>query len=58
MDETAKPSARLEHLVVLAASLLLLVWYAKNQLIFTLLFFYQLLRLWAPGLIPDFGPPG
>lgn len=58
MNETAEQPGRLQHLVVLAASLLILVWYAKNQLIFTLLFFYQLLRFWAPGLVPDFGPPG
>jgi hypothetical protein len=47
-----------ERRAVLIASALLLLWYAKNQVLLTLLFYYQLARLWFPGLIPDFGPPG
>lgn len=44
--------------LLLLASFVLLVWYANNQLLYTLRFGYQLLRFLAPGLVPDFGPPG
>ena len=44
----------LEHWVVLAASLVLVVWYANPQLIYSLRFAYEVARFLFPGLIPNF----
>lgn len=44
--------------VMLAASLALLVWYAQAQLVYSLYFLYQLGRAFLPGLVPDVGAPG
>jgi hypothetical protein len=43
---------------MLVASLALGVWYANNQLLFSLYFLYQVGRTFFPALVPDFGAPG
>lgn len=43
----------LEHWVVLAASLVMVVWYANPQIVYTLRFAYELARFLFPGLIPN-----
>jgi hypothetical protein len=41
---------------LLAASALLMVWYAYPQFIFSLYPLYELVRLLLPGLLPDVAP--
>ncbi len=49
---------RLVPWMMLAASVALGVWYAKNQLLFSLHFLYQIARAFFPTMVPDFGAPG
>jgi hypothetical protein len=56
MSSAKKALSRMEFCGLLAASALLMAWYAYPQILFALYPPYELLRLVLPGLLPDLAP--
>ena len=56
MSPARKVLSKLEIWGLLAASALLMAWYAYPQFIFSLYPLYELVRLVFPGLLPDVAP--
>lgn len=52
MSSTMDRRRRIEHWIVIVASVACTAWYAKGQLLFTLYFGYQLARFWFPQWLP------
>ena len=50
-----KPITRAEAYTLLVASLLLALWYATPQLLYSFYPLYEFARLLAPGLLPSVG---
>jgi hypothetical protein len=58
MSSKMDSTRRLEACLVLAASILCTLWYAKGQLLFTLYFGYQVLQFLIPQWFPQVGAAG
>jgi len=56
MSPAERALSKLEIWGLLAASALLMAWYAYPQFIFSLYPLYELVRLLLPGLLPDVAP--
>jgi hypothetical protein len=56
MSPAKKALSKLEVLGLLAASALLMAWYACPQFLFSLYPLYEVVRLLLPGLLPDVAP--
>ena len=56
MSPAKKALSKLEVLGLLAASALLMAWYAYPQFLFSLYPLYEVVRLLLPGLLPDVAP--
>ena len=56
MSSARKALSRLEFWGLLAASALLMAWYAYPQLLFALYPPYELVRMLIPGWLPDLAP--
>jgi len=50
-----KPIARAEAYTLLAASIVLAIWYATPQLFYSFYSLYEFARLLAPGLLTNLG---
>jgi len=46
-----------EAWLVLISMILVTLWYASNQLLYSLYFTYQIARGLFPGIVPDVGSP-
>lgn len=55
MSSTMGHKRRLEHWIMIAASMAFTLWYAKGQLLYTLHFGYELVRVWFPQWLPSVG---
>jgi hypothetical protein len=57
MWSKSRARIRREGWLVLAFMVVATLWYASNQLLYSLYFIYQLVRLLLPGIVPDIGSP-
>jgi hypothetical protein len=55
MSSKSSNSLRAQAWVVLICMVLVTLWYASSQLLYSLYFAYQLARLLFPGIMPDVG---
>ncbi len=56
MSSKSQSRVTLEAWLVLAVMVAATVWYASNQLLYSLYFVYQLAHLLLPGVVPAVGP--
>jgi hypothetical protein len=55
MSSKSRTSLGPEAWAVLMCMILATLWYASNQLLYSLYFVYQIARIVLPGIVPDVG---
>jgi hypothetical protein len=56
MSSKSRTSFMGEAWAVLICMILVTLWYAGNQLLYSLYFVYQIARILLPGVVPAVGP--
>jgi hypothetical protein len=57
MSSKSQSRTAMEAWLVLMCMVLATLWYASNQLLYSLYFLYQIARIALPGIVPAVGPP-
>jgi hypothetical protein len=57
MSSKSQNRTAMEAWLVLMCMVLATLWYASNQLLYSLYFLYQIARIALPGIVPAVGSP-